>query len=650
MSKQPSRIGKYKVLSQIGKGGMGAVFKAEHPTLDRAVIIKKLTTADSQDIIERFRREAKIMMDFRNEHIVQVYDHFKEDNAYFIVMEYVDGITLEDLIQKKRYLSNQAASLIFCEICKALKYAHDQNVIHRDIKPANILISNDGVVKLVDFGVSTSLDGDTSDGLTRAGMTIGTPSYLAPEQIANAKNRDKRTDIYSMGVMFYEMVVGKKPFQGGFTPEIIVSIEKGKYTPPRKINPKISPLVQRVVKKAMHHKVKKRFQDLGQIQAKFSKLLKAFPTQDAINMAIKGYLEGGETLEAKPGKRLRIKLDIPGRITTIIVALILVGICAAGSAFWVWKTGTHYEYLFPQEYGALQVNIKIRKRNKTPDELFIKSMVYSESKGKLKQLTDVQFNFQKLDTDKKAYYERLVSDKVYLKAGGYMLLFYIENEQYRQNFYLAPRSLQKSRHEMMEARQFNFSVDTPPRLPVKLVYRLTDRQSGRPLSQQNDAISVFSKKRWINWQDFVQSESQSEKFKSGNRFRFRFKHEGYYTAFSNVTIQPEQNILKLNMSLAPLPGELFIKSTSPDLDILLNNSDAYISGGMSPLYKNLPSPSTSYKKVALSPGEYFLTAKNSRLYFNATSSTQKLTIQSGKKIHANLSIDSQDQSVNISIK
>ncbi|NQU66059.1 MAG: serine/threonine protein kinase, partial [SAR324 cluster bacterium] len=261
---------------------MGAVFKAEHPTLNRTVIIKKLTTVSSQDFVERFRREAKIMMDFRNEHIVQVYDHFKEGDTYFIVMEYVDGITLEELIQEKRFLSNQVAILIFSEICKALKYAHDQMVIHRDIKPANILISKEGIVKLVDFGVSTSLDNDNEEGLTKVGMTIGTPSYLAPEQIANAKNRDKRTDIYSMGVMFYEMVVGKKPFQGGFTPETIALIEKGKYTLPRKINPKISPLIQKVIRKPIPHTVNKRFQDLGLILEKLTKPLKKFPAQEDI--------------------------------------------------------------------------------------------------------------------------------------------------------------------------------------------------------------------------------------------------------------------------------------------------------------------------------------------------------------------------------
>lgn len=650
MSKQPSKIGKYKILSQIGKGGMGAVFKAEHPTLDRTVIIKQLTTADSQDFIERFRREAKIMMDFRNEHIVQVYDHFKEDNAYFIVMEYVDGITLEDLIQEKRYLSSQAAVLIFNEICKALKYAHDQMVVHRDIKPANILISKEGVVKLVDFGVSTSLDGDSGDGLTKAGMTIGTPSYLAPEQIANAKNRDKRTDIYSMGVMFYEMLVGKKPFQGGFTPEIIAAIEKGRYTHPRKINPKISPLLQRVVKKAMHHKVKKRYQDLGLVQAKLSRLLRSYPNQDSVNNAIKGYLEGNEHLEPKPGRRLKIKFNIPGRLAGIAASSILIVALAAGAGFWVWQNSYQYEYLFPDDYGALQVKIKIRKRNKVLDDLFLKTSLYSETKGKLKKLGDIRFEYREADPVKKANYQTLISDPVYLAAGRYMILFYIENEQYRQNLYLAPRSLQKQRHDTRSGREIAFTVGAPPRQPVKLIYKLTDQQTGRSLPRQNDAVSLLYKGKWINWQDFIQAGGPPEGFQSGNRFRFRFKHKGYYTAYSNVTVQPEQNILKLNISLTPQPGELYLKSSDTDLVMRLNNSASYITGGSNPRYSELPPLSSRYQKLLLPPGDYFLTVKNRRFYFNATSTTQKLTIQSGKKIHVDLGVHSKDHSVKISIK
>ena len=238
------KIGKYEIIGKIGEGGMGAVYKAKHPTLRRAVILKQLTLKGSRGITERFKREARLMLDFRHEHIVQVYDHFKEGNSYYIAMEYIDGTTLDRLIQIKRHLSSQAAILIFIEICKGLKYAHDKNVIHRDIKPANILISKKGEVKLTDFGIATSEE-DTKLGLTRAGMTLGTPAYMAPEQIADSKNVDKRADIYSMGVVLYLMVTGKLPFTANMAPETLSRIHKGKYTSPKDINPHIFPKIQK---------------------------------------------------------------------------------------------------------------------------------------------------------------------------------------------------------------------------------------------------------------------------------------------------------------------------------------------------------------------------------------------------------------------
>ena len=249
-------VGKYEITSKIAEGGMGAVFKAKHPTLNRDVILKKLTLKRSSSITERFKREARLMIDFSNDNIVQVYDHFKEGSSYYIVMEYVDGIDLGDLIKKKRYLSNEMAMMIFNEICKALKYAHERKVIHRDIKPANILISKAGEVKLTDFGVAATMEQD--ENLTRTGMTLGTPAFMSPEQISNPSKVDQRADIYSIGVLLYVMVTGQKPFESSFTPQVLTKVSRGRYISPRKINPKIPPQIQRLIKKTMHHKIKKR--------------------------------------------------------------------------------------------------------------------------------------------------------------------------------------------------------------------------------------------------------------------------------------------------------------------------------------------------------------------------------------------------------
>lgn len=231
MAKIPESIDKYKVEALIAQGGMGAVYKALHPTLKRPVIIKKLTLRGSADIAERFKREARILMDFRHEGVVDMYDHFKLGQSYYIVLEYVDGGSLEEVVKKHRYLENGVAAYILYHAAVALHYAHEKKVVHRDIKPANLLLSRAGEVKLVDFGIAVS-DTDSDEGLTREGMTLGTPSYMAPEQFQNTKNVDRRADIYSLGVLAYEMLTGKKPFPGGFSPELIANIQKGRYPSP----------------------------------------------------------------------------------------------------------------------------------------------------------------------------------------------------------------------------------------------------------------------------------------------------------------------------------------------------------------------------------------------------------------------------------
>src|SRR4030042_1506442 len=184
-----TRVGKYIVTERIARGGMGEILKARHPTLNRDVILKRLAFSSKGGVIERFKREAQLQIDFRHDNIVQVFDHFKEGLSYYIVMEYVDGISLDALIEKNRYLPNEIALLIFYQIAKALKYAHDKDVIHRDIKPANVLISREGIVKLTDFGIATSKDLHEKN-LTKE-VTLGTPAYMSPEQISDTKNVDK---------------------------------------------------------------------------------------------------------------------------------------------------------------------------------------------------------------------------------------------------------------------------------------------------------------------------------------------------------------------------------------------------------------------------------------------------------------------------
>ena len=197
MSRTPTKIGKYPVEEKIAEGGMGAVFKGLHPTLEQPVVLKKLTLNNSEHLTERFRREAKIMIEFSHENIVRVYDHFKQASSYYIVQEFVDGCSVDILLKRERYLDINVGLYIFYHACLALQYAHNRQVIHRDIKPANIMVSRNGEIKLVDFGIAQA--DSEEDALTKDGMTLGTPSYMAPEQFEDSRNVTCQADIYSLG-------------------------------------------------------------------------------------------------------------------------------------------------------------------------------------------------------------------------------------------------------------------------------------------------------------------------------------------------------------------------------------------------------------------------------------------------------------------
>ncbi|MEM7011287.1 MAG: serine/threonine-protein kinase, partial [Verrucomicrobiota bacterium] len=212
----------YEVTEMIGRGGMGAVYKGIQTSLERLVAIKILPPefAKQIDFAERFRREALAMARLEHPNVVHIYDYGEEDGVYFLVMEFVAGTDLQLLIRGGDLDASEALNVVG-QICEALQYAHDRGYLHRDIKPANILVSQEGVVKVGDFGLAKLMDEEERaemPSLTQSGYRLGTPQYMAPEvQRAEESKIDHRADIYSLGVMFYEMLTGSLP-QGAFLP------------------------------------------------------------------------------------------------------------------------------------------------------------------------------------------------------------------------------------------------------------------------------------------------------------------------------------------------------------------------------------------------------------------------------------------------
>jgi beta-lactam-binding protein with PASTA domain len=218
VSGQPERTvlnDRYELQQRIGRGGMADVFLARDLLLDRPVAIKVLFPEFAVDpnFVERFRREAQAAANLNHPNIVGVYDWGKYANTYFMAMEYVQGRTLADILKANGHVTSQQAAEIASEVAAALGFAHRNNVVHRDIKPANILIGANGQVKVADFGIARALNSPTENSLTQAGSVMGTATYFSPEQAQGAQP-DPRSDLYSLGIVLYEMVAGRPPFSG----------------------------------------------------------------------------------------------------------------------------------------------------------------------------------------------------------------------------------------------------------------------------------------------------------------------------------------------------------------------------------------------------------------------------------------------------
>src|SRR5690606_9931903 len=204
-------IGPYKIVEQMGQGGMATIYKAYHARLDRMVAIKVMHQAflEDQNFLSRFEREAQIVAKLEHPHIVPVYDFAEHEGQPFLVMKYIEGQTLKAL-NERGALPLEEIVRIMPPIAAALDYAHRQGVLHRDIKPSNIILDNQGTPYLTDFGLARMAQ--SGESTLSTDMLLGTPHYISPEQAMGRRDLDSRTDLYSLGVVLYELVVGRVPF------------------------------------------------------------------------------------------------------------------------------------------------------------------------------------------------------------------------------------------------------------------------------------------------------------------------------------------------------------------------------------------------------------------------------------------------------
>ena len=336
-------LGRYHILEQIGEGGMAIVYKAFDTRLEREVAVKvirmgRLAPDIADKALKRFEREGKALARLNHPNIISIIDYGEDMGHPYLVMPYLPGGTLKEMLRAEGKTDWQDAARMLLPIAKALTYAHEEEMIHRDVKPANILITRSGDPMLTDFGIAKIIDEEATMDLTGTRATVGTPEYMAPEQVT-AKTVDHRADIYALGVVFYEMVTGRKPFQADTPMAVLVKLSSEPLPRPTEFTPKLPQSVEQLLLKALAKDPANRYASMGEFVVALEKILQgtssapskaerkrkaekktpqekstvskaSFPTQYlwlilggvAITSILLGWLLGGGAAEAFPTK------------------------------------------------------------------------------------------------------------------------------------------------------------------------------------------------------------------------------------------------------------------------------------------------------------------------------------------------------------
>ncbi len=331
----PRTIGSFAIERELASGGMGVVLLGRHATLERRAVLKRLRPdlAASDELVERFAREARAAACVHHENVVAVYDWISWRGEHYIAQEYVDGVDLRAALAHVGRMPVRIAALIALELARGLEAIHAHGTVHRDLKPANVLLGRNGAVKITDFGIAIDA---TSDGLTRPGTTIGSPPYIAPEQLLGERV-DARGDLFALGVVLYEMLAGTPPFKvpaedDGDT--LLTRIQRGRYEAVSKAAPGAPGWIARLVRSLLKTKARSRPGSAQLVRRVLERKLRIFPADARLELA--GWLWQEGVFHAREGDTVVVSAPLlPARprllsgpavaFAAALVAALLIG-------------------------------------------------------------------------------------------------------------------------------------------------------------------------------------------------------------------------------------------------------------------------------------------------------------------------------------
>jgi len=343
--------GRYQIVEELGKGGMGKVYKAQDTEIKEKVALKLIKPEISLDkkTIERFQNELKFARKIGHRNVCRMYDLNKEEGSYYITMEYVSGEDLKSFIRRSEKLTVGKAISLAKQICDGLAEAHRLGVVHRDLKPGNIMIDKDGNAKIMDFGIARSLG---EKGITGAGVMIGTPEYMSPEQV-EGKETDQRSDIYALGVILFEMVTGRVPFEGDMALSIAVKHKTEEPKDPKEYNAQLPEDLSGLILRCLAKEKDKRYQSADEVRSELADMEKGIPTTERI------------IPERKPltSKEITVQFSLKRAFVPalVVIAFVIIGVI-------IWQLLPEKEpYLAPKIENSIAV---ISFENQTGDEAY----------------------------------------------------------------------------------------------------------------------------------------------------------------------------------------------------------------------------------------------------------------------------------------